>query len=73
MSADPISNQADQSEFSEHKNESLQNENKEDKVEVTPRKRKPQRALENIDQFLDNVDTSKLLQNRNKLRKKHKM
>ena len=28
--------------------------------QVTPRKRKPQRSLGNIDQFLDNVDTANI-------------
>ena len=46
----------------------LKQESEEEKVQVTPRRRKPQRTLEKIDQILDNADTPQFSKNQNILK-----
>jgi hypothetical protein len=43
--------------YEKTENVEVQNVNEEEKLQITPRKRKPQRTLENVDQILDNVNT----------------
>jgi len=46
-------------------------ENEEEKIEITPRKRKCQRTLEKIDQILDNVNTPQYSKEKNILRMRY--
>ena len=50
----------------------LKQENEQEKVEVTPRKRKIQRNLKKIDQILDHVDFPQFSQAKNILKFRHR-
>jgi hypothetical protein len=44
-------------ERNQEKNVKIQNVNKEENIQFTPRKRKPQKSIEKVDKILNNVNT----------------